>query len=158
METYSEIQGPSMITDVNQEIIAETTNSTTNAQEEKQQPLLNDQESHDLRETAKQVYETVVTLAASSEPASTSQATYLNAQSLNQLQNIPGHTLVNASELQSGLLDSLSQGTHYIINTPQLPNINALQNLNQQNTAQVVLLQVPTSQSGNQVTFQLFIY
>lgn len=151
METYTEMQAPSVIAEVNQESIADTTNNTTNALEDKQQQLLTDQESHDMHEAAKQVYETIVTLAASSEAVSASQATYLNAQSLSQLQNIPGHTLVNANELQSGLLDSLSQGTHYIINTPQLPNVNTLQNLNQQNAPQVVLLQVPTSQSGNQV-------
>ena len=118
-------------------------------EEDREHQLLDDTSSNQLPVGQKEMFDTMTTLSATSE-ATQQQATYLTSQSINQIQTLSGHGMLNGSDVA---FDSTPQGTHYIITGPQMQNINTIQAITQQSNGQVVLIQVPTSQIGNQVCF-----
>lgn len=102
-----------------------------------------------LQKETDSVFGTIQTLTTTPGSVQSNSATYLSLDSLCQLQTLTNHPLLNTTELTSGIIDAGT--THYVINSPQIQGINSLQTINQPGTGQVMLLQVPSSQNGNQV-------
>ena len=139
METYQEMSS------VNATISRIVVQGDSDLNENRHDVLSSQAESH-LQKESGNVYGTISTLTTTQGSVHASSATYLTLDSLCQLQSLPNHALLNTAELSNGLIDA---GTHFVINTPQIQSINAL---NQHGNSQVVLVQVPTSQTTNHVS------
>lgn len=150
--SYNGIQSSSLITEINNHSpsnsdVTRIVVEGDNDQQDAQNQVVDDQTEGQLQKDGENVYTNIPNLETTGSAHSNS-TTYLTLDSICQLQGLTSHALLNTTELSSGLLDA---GTHYIINTPQMQSLNAIQTMSQQGNGQIVLLQASSSQNENQV-------
>ena len=148
IESYEEIQSTPLISSVdNQSTVSPSINRIVVHGEGSQTQVLTNETYGHLQKEGGNLYGALPSFVTSPVSSNSNSTAYLT---LDSLQSPPTHVLLNTAELSNGHIDT---GVHYFINASQLHSINGV---NQAGNSQVLLVQVPTSQTTNQVDSTLY--